>query len=82
MESLRHRITPSVGDVASTLARSAATPSPADAAATASPVSLAPSPFSSPLLISRLREAVQPTKERVREAWQRQKQKLQLTSKL
>jgi len=47
-----------------------------------SSAALIASPFSSPLLLSRAREAVQPLREKAREAWQRQKQRLHLTSKL
>jgi hypothetical protein len=47
-----------------------------------SSAALIASPFSSPLLLSRAREVVQPLREKAREAWQRQKQRLHLASKL
>jgi len=52
---------------------SAASPS-ADASAATAP--LTASPYSTPLLLSRLRDSLQPHKQRVVDAWQRQKDKL------
>ena len=79
VDTLRHLIAPTSHANALKMADHAAAPSSAaspSADTSAATAPLTASPYSTPLLLSRLRDSLQPHKQRVVDAWQRQKDKL------